>query len=184
MLILRTGRLRDDSIFQVGASHEAIDRLNRTCFRPFRPKAGIFIHWRSPGEWMEDHLVYQSILRIADEWQERRSQIPLHRTTVNHYASVGWSITDQLCNYEERTLRLFRPNEFSIALQVCPWRTNLLAPPTKDFTVIFRLDRCDKTVTARILLVYPGPDFGEFRGNVSAREQVVFFSLRHPGSMR
>lgn len=103
-------------------------------------------------------------------------------TTLQFRFPVGWSSTDDSRNYRADDLEEFEPSRNSTALRVKRERDHLLAPRTRDLTVVYELTRLEEyEPVCFIHSLYPGKDIGELRGNITKREGVVFFDWEHRG---
>lgn len=59
--------------------------------------------------------------------------------------------------------------------------TDILAPQTYDLTIIYQFMFFDKKPKVFIHSMYPGYDIGELIGDITKRENRIFFDWNHPG---
>jgi len=101
-------------------------------------------------------------------------------------ALVGRSSTGKLADYPAEALVPYQPNKRSQALRIRPERRDILAPPTCILTIVYQRKPPDDEGRQVVIVhsLYPGPDIGQLRGDITAREGVVFFYWEHPGQPR
>lgn len=159
------------------------ERLQTKCFRGTSlPLAGNFLRWGSAEELFRDREVMERFIAELDElWSKQ--EFGTHSLSIAHSMPVGWESTASLPNYTEADLEEFDLNRRSWGLRVKPTRTDLLAPKTNDFTVVFQFKPEDSKAVAIVHSIYPGSDVGELNGDVTAREKRVFFDWSHPGAV-
>lgn len=172
-------------------TNRARDRLMTTCFRPegrVQNLAGSFSVWDSPENFFQDSLVQDELICHADELAAE-AEYGTHSVTLSVFDKwLGWESTDQIERYTDfgilHELEKFNPNRKSNALRF-PLRLKykFKAPATNKVTVVFefRPDKEDDGFLFIIHSVYPGEDIGELVGNITEREQRVFFDWDHPG---
>jgi hypothetical protein len=105
------------------------------------------------------------------------------RLSFTYPGVVGWDSTAPRAHFRSTDLEPFSPNRWSAAMRVRPDRMRLLAPRTSLVTVAYEL-RCtmEDGFIVQIWTVYPGVDIGALQGNVTIRENRVFFDWNHPGA--
>ncbi len=158
------------------------DRLSQTCFRGFRVRcAGNFNLWGSVRELLEEPLVLKELLRHLRAAHLERA-FDTTSIVVAYRTWVGWSSTAPRAEYQIDDLERFDLNRKGWALRVKRSRRDLLAPLTEMITFVFEFKDEERMPTAVIHSIYPGEDIGEITGNVTERENVVFFDWCHPGT--
>lgn len=158
-----------------------VKRLSKTCFRgPLLPLAGNFLLWSSVEEVFGDLGV---LAQFLDELGERLliQDIGTHSVCITHSTSVGWESTAPRENYSDDDLEQFPLNRKSVALRVKPTCLHLLAPRTRQLTIVYEFKFEGEFPVAVIHSIYPGKDIGELCGDVTAREGRIFFDWDHPG---
>lgn len=157
-------------------------RLAGTCFRPTaEPLAGNFAHIRS----VQDLLDAECGRVLADlaedvERRFRASGRGTYRLQVQLDKHVGWASTAPIESIAPSELEEFRPNRRSRAKRVISTSAQR-APKTNLVTIVYQIEKEPRQIAALIHSVYPGPDVGELKGDVSDREGVAFFGWDHPG---
>jgi hypothetical protein len=173
----------DDTELKIIVRQGARLRLAGTCFRgPESTTAGNFTRWNSIEEMFNDDLVFSQFVRRVEEIARRDEDDGTYSFTIEYDTVVGWASTADRRGYKDEDLVVFRPNRKSAALRVKPDRTELRAPKTRFITFVFEYKIERDGPAAVIHSVYPGEDIGELRGNISEREDIVFFSWEHPGA--
>lgn len=105
-----------------------------------------------------------------------------HSVTVTHPTCIGWASTDHLSYFSSDELEVFEPNSRSTALKVIlPSKLERKAPLTQDVTFIFKLEEQRGTPKVTLVSIYPGTDIGDLDGDITQREQQVFYDWDHPG---
>lgn len=171
-------------------SPEQVDRLTGTSFRGRAHRlAGNFSRWNNPGQMLDDQIVRAQLLEhvrltIAECKEQQKSGWKHCLATIVHTDIVGWDSTDDVLKYDDDDLEIFQPNKNSCARRVLASRVHLLAPQTKQFTIIYDLVRSatgpDRLVD--IQTIHPGLDVGKLLGNVTHRTGRVYFYSSHPGA--
>jgi hypothetical protein len=157
------------------------DRLRTTCFRGTSlKKAGNFFRWNSVEGFFQDGLVLEKLLTEID-YLFQVSDFRTHRMHITHTQPVGWGSTGIIDNYPSDALEHFNPNRRSTGLRVKSKRIDILAPMTQELTIVFEFKSEDSCPTAIVHSIYPGTDVGELMGDVTEREQLIFFDWNHPG---
>jgi hypothetical protein len=157
-------------------------RLEGTCFRQQTTKlAGNFNKWCTVDEVIgDDQLSSLLAEEVVDLFSE--GELGLHSVTVSHPMNVGWASTDHLSYFSSDELEEFHPNSRSTALKVIlPSKLGRKAPLTKDVTIIFILEEQRGAPKATLVSLYPGTDVGDLEGDITEREQQVFYDWSHPG---
>jgi hypothetical protein len=139
-------------------------RLKRTCFRGRNQKlAGNFMLWESVKAVFTGSVLNKLTEDVVEQWE--LGKFFTHSITFEMPLFVGWesTINKELCS--EAALEEFFPNKKSRALRVRPDYTELLAPLTKDITIVYQLLRKnDETAKIIVWSMYPGTDIGELYG--------------------
>ncbi len=156
-------------------------RLRTKCFRGTTIKrAGNFFRWDSAESLFSDQEVLEQFLEeLDDAWQDQ--DFGTHSVTITHPLFVGWEGTDELIYYSLDDLERFDLNRKSWGLRVKQERGHLLSPKTQELTIVFEFKREKERAVAVIHSLYPGCDVGELIGDVTEREQRVFFDWNHHG---
>lgn len=169
--------------YQFMAARETEDRLAKTCFRGLPRQvalAGNFAEWR----YLREVIEAVDVDLIGDmETHLEQSAFGTHYFTTIYPAPVGWESTDDhdTAKYPAEVLEQTPIGSRGTGLKVKREHTELRAPRTDQVTVVYELKRDDPYPTAIIWSVYPGMSIGSLRGDVSARENCVFFDWGHPG---
>ncbi len=153
----------------------------KTCFRgKDKACAGNFFLFESPEEIFKQQIVLESLL--LDLPEAIRENYESNSIEVEFEFPIGWSGTDNIKKYGTADLEKFNLNKKASGLRIKINRRRILAPITNLMTVVYEVKNEDGKILVIIHSFYPGPDIGEIIGNVSNREQRVFFDWNHPGS--
>lgn len=161
-------------------------RLADSCFRG-RDKvlAGNFSRWVHLDDFADDTFVRTRLLDDALQSADELGALPSlqRRLSFTYPEVVGWDSTAPRAHFRPTDLEPFSPNRWSAALRVRPDRMRLRAPRTNLITVTYEF-RCTVVdgFIIHIWTVYPGVDIGALQGNVTRRENRVFFDWNHPGA--
>lgn len=160
---------------------QAEDRLSGTCFRgKSLALAGNFSLWSFAEELFREQEITDSFLTELNEaWFEE--DFSTRSVGITHSAFVGWESTDERSRYAPEDLEAFTLNRKASGLRVKLGHTHLRAPRTKELTIVYQFKLEEDAVAAIIHSIYPGRDIGELDGDVTEREQRVFFDWNHPG---
>ena len=171
---------------RISMTNRAKERLPTTCFRRESTiqLAGNFRYWANLAEFFGDNWVHGELLWHIDKLIESKDEGAHSATLVSRWW-LGWESTDLLSKYSRISdLEKFNPNRRSRALRVRMDRSKYRkAPPTNRVTVVFEF-RLATDVDKHLVIIhsiYPGEDIGELAGDVTDREQRVFFDWNHPG---
>ena len=173
--------LREGLRLTVVVRHHTEDRLKKTCFRGYHNRlAGNFKLWETAESLFRDPIVMEVLLEEVHElWQNR--DFGSRSATVVHSHDVGWESTDLAEKFDLDELERFNPNRHSSALRVKQHLLTLKAPLAKLITLVFEFKDEDGNPTVIVHSIYPGTDIGELEGDVTEREDRVFFDWNHPG---
>ena len=180
-------RLNDGSDVLVIVPKKQIRRMQTTCFRGTElARAGNFFAYHDIGELMRDRTLFTALVEDIEENYEEHGIVvgAQYSCEVEMSRLVGWSSTDSAINYPLDALEIFRPNKRSEALRVKSDHAHYKAPKTVLITTIYTIaidERGDNDFIVFVHSIYPGKDIGELKGDVSGRENVVFFDWNHPG---
>jgi hypothetical protein len=173
--------LRSDVRVDIVTRYHTENRLAKTCFRGMDiKKAGNFSQWDSVEKVLEDATVLDELLDDLNEVCRDRN-IGTISLNIQHPRIVGWESTDVPEKYNLDDLEHFKLNRKARALRVKTNRTDLKAPQTNLLTLIYELKLEDGNFVVIIHSLYPGIDVGELVGNVTKRENRIFFDWNHPG---
>lgn len=173
--------LRSDVWVDIVTRYHTKERLASTCFRGVDvKKAGNFSRWNCIEKVLEDANVLEELLNDLNEACRDRN-IGTSSLNIECPEFVGWESTDMAEKYNLGDLEVFKLNRKGRALRVKTDRTDLKAPRTKLLTVIYELKSEDGNFVVIIHSLYPGLDVGDLVGNVTERENRVFFDWGHPG---
>lgn len=155
-------------------------RLSQTCFRgPTCRSAGNFFNWNGGQEFFDDPVIMGYFLEdiaVALKECSRKNSVQ-----IGHVHDVGWSSTVSLTPYNLGVLEQFNPSLRSSALRVKLSQPTITAPITNLATIVYSLNRRTQLPLVTIRSIYPGPDVGDLRDDVTVREKCVFFDWDHPG---
>ncbi len=158
-------------------------RMLGTCFRGVdKMLAGNFCLWHNHHAMLYyNHFLNSGI--VADAREAYKDGARTSGFSVDYRETVGWSSTDDLSKYRNGTLEEFKLGSRSNAhgLRIKKSCNHIKAPKTNLITFVYELKREPSQFTIIINSIYPGPDIGELEGDVSTREEVVFFDWNHPG---
>ncbi len=159
------------------------ERLLTRCFRGTDLRlAGNFSAWNSVFWFWKDQLVLDQFLReVEDLWATR--DFDTHSVNINHNVFVGWESTSPIERYNTDDLESFRLNRRAQGLRVKTDRADLLAPRTKEITIVFEFRSENDRPVAIIHSIYPGRDVGDLDGDITEREGRVFFDWNHSGEI-
>lgn len=157
------------------------ERLSTKCFRGTSLAfAGNFLRWNSADELFRDREVMQLFLAELDEvWSKQ--EFGTHGVNIACTSPVGWEGTDDAKKYEESDLEDFNLTRRSWGKRVHLSRQDLLAPKTSELTIVYEFKSEDDQAVSIIHSIYPGIDVGELDGDMTGREQRIFFDFSHPG---
>ncbi|HRH27011.1 MAG TPA: hypothetical protein PLZ99_02530 [Parcubacteria group bacterium] len=160
---------------------KTIERLKNTCFRgPNLALAGNFLAWVNMKAFLNNSRVIQEILSEAREINLVGFSLT-RSIEVNLDHPIGWSSTAELDKYPQEDLEEFFLNRHATALRVKMGNHKYKAPKTNTVTIVFEFKDEGDSFVIVIHSIYPGIDIGELNGDVSKRENVVFFDWNHPG---
>ena len=181
-MYLRT-RLSDNAPALIIARSQTLERLSRTCFRGTNRKlAGNFSLWRNLEEMFMEPFIREQLLSDILASADASTKNRTFSITIYCSEEVGWSSTDTLSRYHNIVLEPFEPNRNSRALRVKANRTDHLAPRTQEVTIVYELRFEEENGWVAVIhSVYPGHDIGNLRGDITARENRIFFDWNHPG---
>lgn len=179
MIIVRP--LVGDTRITVIVRDQTKQRLATRCFRGSdRRVAGNFRVWMSVADVLGDREVETMLLEdLRDSW--RRSDLGTNSVQIKTNRIVGWDSTAPADEYSDYDLEPFQPNRMCMGLRVKTHRKDLRAPATTLVTIVYELRHEHSGPVAVIHSMYPGRDIGDLRGDVTKREQRIFFDWGHPG---
>ncbi len=155
---------------------------SKTCFRgKNKALAGNFSSFDNSDDVFKQSIVLEELL--LDLPEAIKENFRLNSITIEFDSMVGWSGTDHIKKYGTADLERFNLNKKAIGLRVKINRRRILAPKTNLMTIVYEVKKENNKILIIIHSFYPGPDIGEILGNVSKREQCVFFDWDHPGSL-
>jgi len=166
-------------------TNKAKGRLKGRCFRrdsqgDASRLAGNFFYWNSMADYFSDDLVIAGLLDEVDYLIENAERGEFS-TTFTHDRCVGYESTSPLNLYTLDKLKRFKPNKRSTALKVKTSLTDIKAPSTNLVTVVYDFIPKGKEDAEFIInSMYPGVDIGDLCGNITNREERVFFDWNHP----
>jgi hypothetical protein len=180
--------LSDGTSAKIIVRHGTVERLATTCFRGTdRARAGNFSRFARVQDVFRDKKVLDGLRKYVSESVHELLDSPdfLDATfscTVDAGHPVGWESTDRMDRYSAELLEPFNPNRRSRALRIKPDRTDIRAPVTSLVTLVFQL-RYEVDAWAIVIhSMYPGKDIGDLVGDITRREQRVFFVWEHHGA--
>ena len=174
--------LKDGTSLSLVMRQVTSNRLSLTCFRGRKIRcAGNFSMWSGPEPMFRNNLVRAEFNRHLSE-MFTKDEFGTHSVTIESFQVVGWESTAPLKDFDENQLEPFEPNRHSSALRVRRDLENILAPQTNKVTIVFEFKREGEAAAAIIHSIYPGNDVGELDGDLTDREQCVFFDFDHPGA--
>ena len=172
---------------KVRMSDETAARLAETCFRgPTICAAGNFCRWTRFAQvfgalrtdieaGITDCL--DAMLRVEPERKSFDDGLE-----IEDHQIVGWSGTDRRELYDDEELEGFQPSKQSTGLRLQA-HVGRLAPHTRHVTFVLSFVQVDKwgTWVVHVMSVYPGPDIGKLRGDVTLRTGRIFLGWSLPG---
>lgn len=162
----------------VGSETEG--NLQSKCFRRGHAYAGNFIYWRNVRAVFGDMTVRNHFLEEVED--AIKSGCRDNSVCIDCVNAIGWAGVDEKVRYPWNALLQFKPNHSSSGLRIHPSRCDILAPLTPFLTIVYSMKQeGPDTFSAIVHSMYAGNDIGEIRGDVSEREDVVFFDWDHPG---
>jgi hypothetical protein len=157
-------------------------RLAGTCFRGKEHRlAGNFARWNDALEMLEDadfrDPFLDDVLEVVseDDLLEHAYELEIE------VEKCGWSSTDDISKFSPRDVEVFNPNRHTLAYRVKS-DIGVRAPLVDVLTVKYEIKLEDSGWVVVIHTVYPGENIGRLTGNVSQREQIVFYDWSHPGA--
>lgn len=157
------------------------ERLQTKCFRGTSlALAGNFSRWSSADELFRDREVLEHFLAELNVMWEKQD-FATHSVSIVHSSPTGWESTDDAKKYVETDLEQFNLNRRSLGQRVHLSHKHLLAPKTSELTIVYEFKSEDGKAVAIVHSIYPGSDVGELNGDVTEREQRIFFDFNHPG---
>ncbi len=181
-----TTHLPDNSPVLIIMSNKVSHRLADTCFRGNDQfLAGNFRDWMSMMDMCEDDdfldPFLQKVQKVAD--QDRHQKTQRCEVSVWNLDGVGWSSTINRDSVDDSDLKAFDQPEWRswTVMRVKPESADrILAPVTCKVTVAYRLvlDGCWKVI---IQSIYPGPDIGRLKGNLT-NQPWAMLDWNHPGA--
>ena len=162
-------------------SLETETRITNKVFRkgPKMRQANNFTRWKSLRNFFRDSTILEHLFADIEDFRHKKDRdVGLE---IDYMQVVGWAGTDDRAKYPNPTLHVFHPTKKSSGLRVNLDRTDIPAPTTELVTIIYKLQVEQSKVTAIIQDVHPGKDVGEFWGDMTEREECVFFHNLHPG---
>lgn len=160
------------------------ERLSKTCFRGGNlPCAGNFMHFTCADDVFDDKFILSQLLAEV-EVMLKEEDFGQHSLEIDYPEPVGWDSTDEKRKYRIKDLEEFAPNNKSTALRIKPSLVNLYAPQTKRLTIVYEFKLEDGKPAVVVHSIYPGKDIGQLRGNVTQRENRIFFHWDHPGQLQ
>jgi hypothetical protein len=100
--------------------------------------------------------------------------------TLEHTQPVGWASCAPRQNFVPAELHAYAPNKNSTCLMVGK-DCSVFAPLTSELTFAITVERWPMGLDVNIHTLYPGPNFGQLKGDVTARTGLVLFDREHPG---
>jgi hypothetical protein len=183
-MFVKTNRKIDTLPVALIARSGTKDRLAGKCFRRTQePLAGNFFTARSIPELLSldgSRALKELADTIVQTYYGEDGGPGTFSSTVAFDGPVGWASTAPLEQIDAGDLEDFDLNRGSWGKRA-RLGAGLIAPKTNLVTFVYEVRREDQQVAVIIHSVYPGPDIGELKGDVSAREKVAFFDWNHPG---
>lgn len=152
-------------------------------------RAGNFSRWASPNDVLRDRRFSEVFHAVCfDIMTELKRNPPEHnigydqRFCIPFPGIVGWSGTAPRSFVNGAELERFHLNKQAMGLKVMD--SEPLAPVTRLVSCTTRFRFYEADPHNRVLMLYslsPGPNIGELKGDVSAREDIVFFDFLHRG---
>ncbi len=157
------------------------ERLTGTCFRGRHlALAGNFSHFQTAGEVLGNRQVCSAFLNKLEELRST-GFTGTRALSILLTDTVGWESTQDIADLDPDVLERFRLNRRATALRVKSDRRDVRAPQTKDLTLVYEVCRDGRDIVAIVRSMYPGYNIGKLEGDVSKRENRVFFDWDHPG---
>lgn len=176
-LVLNSGK-----VVSIQIPHFQKKRLSQTCFRPTsEPLAGNLLRWNSYEEFISDQEV-QRKLSIELSRLERCEQRPPFRVEISLETDVGWDSVleaSQVSNDELKESYIKPLNARSCARFLK--KDKVAAPLTNIVTLV--LSRKRNSNLYLVQTVYPGPDAGELKGDLTENHGFIFLSWDNRGEI-
>jgi hypothetical protein len=161
----------------------AVLRLSTTCFRGRDKRlAGNLKLYDNFSQVMDDQLVVEGVFAELDKLFEDEMFNATYSFTVKHTEPVGWSSTimaKQLPGVKTEKQKLNKRSRASFVADPA-----IMAPLTHSITFICELKYHTKTDLRGAVMVhslYPGPDVGDLRGDMTRETGMLWFPWTTPG---
>ena len=178
--------------FKFLAQHHTLKRLNKTCFRNVEQRnlAGNFLYWNSVEELCSDRKVIRILLNEVENRYINNGP-GFYSVSIESDDVIGWAMNIPMSEfgYSSHYLRPFCFSQHARGNRVGKQYLDIPAPKTKIMTIAFEIVEESNPKTKKfelavmLLEVYPGDDFGDLTGDVSKRENRIFFAPTHPGEI-
>jgi len=175
----------DVGVVHVLVPHAQLQRLASKAFRGRHiRKAGNLSAWETARALLGDpditSQLFPIVLEAIREHSGQGSQTESY--TIEMEYTIGWAGTIPLDEVDPDCLVPFKLNKRARGLRVDIDHPNApLAPRTDELTLICMIRPARQKWLVLIQSLYPGPDVGELRGDVSKREGVAFLGWDCPG---
>ena len=174
-------------VVKVRMSDETAARLAGTCFRGTEVRvAGNFCRWTRFAQVFAalradiEAGITECLDAMLEAEPERKSFDD--GLEIEDHDTVGWSGTDERTRYDDEELEGFQPSDQSTGLRLRE-HVGRLAPHTRHVTFVLSFVQVDQwgTWVVHVMSVYPGPDVGKLRGDVTLRTGRIFLGWSLPG---
>lgn len=170
-------------IVKVVMRQNAKKRLKGTCFRDTNePLAGNFRLWRRVSSIFNDRTINDKFRQQLEQIMKSDDRCGTHSFCVDYGRYVGWESTAPRDDYDPEDLEYFESgNGRWEAFRVKTNLTEIEAPATSTITFVVEIKDEEGEYVAIIHSIYPGEDIGDLDGDITERENRIFFDWNHPG---
>jgi hypothetical protein len=174
--------LNNGQVVELVMPNEQAKRLIRTCFRgPNCRQAGNFFAWRNFRDFLEDKELRDLLCYEFERILENPSVNSKHRIEIEFSGKVGWDSVmsgEDLLDEDVASAKIGRLNKRAFALFLPVGQIE--APKTEVVTMVLTMKQ-NRIWKFIIGTLYPGPDCGELRGDMTKRHNLYWLDWANPG---
>jgi len=183
-----TQNLKRGRTVEIVVGNDNFQRIKEFHFRgELIRQAGNFSRWPSLNQLIGNQYILSKLLADLDEAIDEIDD-PNRRTDFGVQIEcdyfVGWTTHEDASKFQPELLEAYKPNKRSRGMKVrLDASRQIRAPKTTLVTIVYSIIWNDENSCYRVDIwsVHPGSDIGELKGNITARENIVFFDYAHPG---